>query len=292
MATCLDMSRSWRAWLTLRFRESGRKTKLESMRFQGPLRVQRLFHPEENRQEGGAAPAHCYILHPPGGLVSGDDLSVDMEIGTGAHVLATTPSSGKVYRTDPQGVPQRQETRLVVKDGAMEWLPQETIVFSGAKARLSLEVSLWGASRFIGWETLVLGRSAGNRPFVAGDIRQQSRFTRDGVPALSERLAFSANDGLALGRFGLMGRSVVMSFWAMGTADDTAALAAATGELKRVFEATAPGRAGATLRDNIVVARYLGDDGREANRLGRLAWETVRPFLLGRAACAPRIWSL
>jgi urease accessory protein len=262
------------------------------MSFRGPLRVQRLFYPEEPRRPGEAAPAHCYLLHPPGGLVSGDDLSIMLTVNAGARVLATTPAAGKIYRADSCGVPQRQEVGLRLHDGEIEWLPRETIVFAGARARLSLLVDLRGDSRFLGWDTLVLGRKAGKRPFAAGEVRQTTRLTRNGRPVWSECLAFAANDALATGGFGLSGRNVIMNFWAFGRQSDAEALAAAAGELKKALATTVPGRSGATFRDGALAVRYLGDDAGEAGEVGRLSWSVVRPYLLGRPPSPPRIWNL
>ena len=65
------------------------RTTLAKMQFHGPLRVQRPFYPEPAPAEtAGRAPAsqpcHCCLLHPPGGLVSGDDLSLEVIVSDGA----------------------------------------------------------------------------------------------------------------------------------------------------------------------------------------------------------------
>ena len=46
------------------------KTRLGKTSHFGPLRVQRAFYPEGN------ICAHLYLLHPPGGLVAGDYLTI------------------------------------------------------------------------------------------------------------------------------------------------------------------------------------------------------------------------
>ena len=66
------------------------KTALVRLSHQGPLRIQKLFH------DGDLA--HCYLLHPPGGMVSGDSLQSRFRVHQGAKVLITTPASGKLYQ--------------------------------------------------------------------------------------------------------------------------------------------------------------------------------------------------
>ena len=77
------------------------RTTLAKMQFSGPLRVQRPFYPESAPaaalgRAGVSQPCHCCLLHPPGGLVSGDDLSLEVRLGQGSHALLTAPSASKL----------------------------------------------------------------------------------------------------------------------------------------------------------------------------------------------------
>lgn|SRR5690554_1301073 len=94
-----DASRHWAASLTLGFcaRADGDVsiTRMTTARHYGPLRVQRPFYPE-----GRDGCCHVYLLHPPGGVASGDSLNIDVNVGEGAHTLLTTPAANKLYRAD------------------------------------------------------------------------------------------------------------------------------------------------------------------------------------------------
>lgn len=104
-------------------------TRLVRRRHIGPLRVQRPFYPE-----GKTGCCHVYLLHPPGGLVSGDELRIEASVAEGGHALLTTPSAAKLYKADSHGVAWGQHTRLqVAKDAILEYLPQETIAFDGSR---------------------------------------------------------------------------------------------------------------------------------------------------------------
>ena len=115
--------------------------------------MQRPFFPE------GREVCHVYLLHPPGGIVGGDRLQVEARVGAGAHALLTTPAATKVYRS--AGPAAAQEAELVVaRDGVLEWLPQETIVYDGADVALATRARLERGARFLGLDLLCFGLPA------------------------------------------------------------------------------------------------------------------------------------
>src|SRR5882672_10633362 len=65
----------WAAHLQLRFAAKSGATFLEHQAHSGPLLVQRPFYPE------GPGVCHVYVLHPPGGLVPGDTLALEVDVG-------------------------------------------------------------------------------------------------------------------------------------------------------------------------------------------------------------------
>ena len=89
----LPEAEGWCAELELCFARSESRTVLATRRHRGPLRIQRAFYPEP----GGVC--HAYLLHPPGGVVAGDRLAINVELDEGAQVLLTTPAAGKFYRS-------------------------------------------------------------------------------------------------------------------------------------------------------------------------------------------------
>src|SRR5690606_39768817 len=112
----------WHARLELAFRRAADRTVVAS-RHSGPLCIQRPFHPEEGV-------CHVYVLHPPGGLVGGDALSIRVNAEHGTNVLLTTPAAAKFYCS--QGAIARQDQSIDIAGACVEWLPQESIFFSGA----------------------------------------------------------------------------------------------------------------------------------------------------------------
>jgi urease accessory protein len=181
-------SAGWRARLELSFEPSVGRTVLRRANHRGPLRVQRALYPE------GDEVCHVYLVHPPGGVVAGDELAVDLHVAAGAHVVVTTPGAQRLYRSE--GARARVVVSCRIDDGGvLEYLPQETIAFSGCRAELELEVELSAGGRFLGWEITVLGRAASAAPFAAGELVSRLGITRDARPEVIERARWSSGHG-------------------------------------------------------------------------------------------------
>lgn len=274
----------WRAHLALGFEYRQGRTVLVHKKHEGPLRVQRPFYPEAGGQ------AHVYILHPPGGMVAGDVLAIEAHFAAGSHGLITTPSAGRVYRTNQARQAQVQHTRLRIAAGGWgEWLPQENIVFSGALARNVTEVEIEGDGDFIGWEIACLGRPASQQWFEQGELQQQFILRRDGKLLLRERSRFVGGNPLLQAPWGLQGMTCI------GTLLCTASANPLLKELKTTCEGFtdvngAALRMAATALPGLVVVRGLASNA-AALREGFIAcWQQMRLQMAGQAGVAPRIW--
>lgn len=275
-----DAGRRWDAFLDLGFAPRDGVTRLVRARHHGPLRVQRPFHPE-----GRQGACHVYLLHPPGGLVSGDVLAISARVLAGARALLTTPAANKVYRADSQGVAWSQQTHLSVEaGGALEWLPQETIAFDGSRGAQHTTIALSGDARSLGWEVLALGRPASRLPYLTGSIDQRFRLFRDGRPLWLERQPLDPQHPRFTGRWGQGGASVQATLWAVGLPDERDAIEA----LREALPASP--RWAVTVRHGVLLLRYLGGERNEAWDLCQGAWEVLRPRLLSQPAHTPRIW--
>lgn len=275
-----DTDAGWTGELALGFRAQDARTVLAHRCHHGPLQVQRPFYPPGDRA------CHVYILHPPGGVVGGDSLTIDAQVGRGAHALLTTPAAAKLYRSD--GPCARLSQELRVADGArLEWLPQETIAFDGASATSDTRVELAGNAGFIGWEILCLGRPAAGESFARGMFTQRFEIRRDGLPLWWERNALAGGTPALGAPWGLAGRRVVATLVAVGRAPATLLT-----ELRASLHAAgADGEFSVSQLHEALVCRYLGDSAEQARAGFGDAWRLLRPALWGVEATPPRIWA-
>jgi urease accessory protein len=275
----VQLGGDWRARLTLGFRAAPGRTILAERHREGPLAVQRALYPE-----GDAC--HVYLLHPPGGVAGGDRLDIRCTAHPKATALLTTPGATKFYRSI--GPTARVDQRLTADGGALEWLPQENILFPGAMSELNTRVDLNGNARFIGWEIHCLGRPVIGEAFDTGAATMAFQLYRDGSPVLLERQVirrdqrFSGEIPAIREAAGLRGLPVFATLYA--TPADTRLL-------ERLREMLPDPELGMTLVDGLLALRYLGDSVARANRCFVRAWEELRPAVIGRPTCAPRIWN-
>lgn len=268
-------SQGWSASLRLGFTLRGPRTVLDERRRSGPLAVQRPFYPEGDV-------CHAYLLHPPGGVVGGDLLDIRVRVRPGARALITTPGATKFYRSP--GATARQVQHLVVDDGAaLEWLPQENIFFPGADAALETRVELRGDARLALWEVQCLGRPAIGEVFARGRLDSRLAIERDGLPLLLDRLRVRPDNRA---RLSLMAGLAVGGTLVMSHAGETEVEAC-----RDLLFANGSGYAGATLIDDLLVVRYLGNSTEQARRLFSGIWQLLRPATIGRPAVPPRIWA-
>ena len=277
--------RQWLAALDLKLVPTANKTYLKQLSFSGPLRIQRPFYPE-----GGVC--HLYLLHPPGGLVSGDQLQIQAQCAADSQSLLTTPSAGKIYGRDSDGVAQGQSVRLTLADNAQcEWLPQETIVFRDANARLDTRIDLTASARFIGWDLVCLGRPAAQELFNKGSLSQHISLWRDGRLLLNERLQLTGGSPLQQSRVGLANNSVFGTLLASGFAVEAGLEVNPQAELIKQLRACLSKLVFTiTQRLGVLLVRYLGNDMNECRKGMWQAWALIRPVLLERPVCIPRIW--
>lgn len=257
--------------------------------------VQRPFFPE------GRAVPHVYLLHPPGGLVGGDELTIDVCVEGAAHALVTTPAATKVYRTAGATASQRQRLR-VEAGGVLEWLPQELILHDGCAAELATDVRLAAGARFLGVDALCFGLPARGETFAAGRCRQRFEVWRedaDGAarPLLIERGRFDATDPVHAAPWGL-GGARVHALLVAAPAPTAPSLADLLPLLRAAGEGLPAGeQAGVTVlsapqpEDGVLVGRYLGGSTERARHYLQALWTLLRPALLGRPATPPRIWA-
>lgn len=269
--------RQWNARLSLRFRCVSPRTVLAHREHHGPLIVQKPLYPE------GDAVCQCIVVHPPAGVVGGDCLRLDIDAGRSAWAQLTTPGAAKWYRCAAGAAASQTVRASVDAGGVLEWLPQGTIVYDGARGRSQTRIELAGDAMFFGSDVVALGRRASGERFSRGEWRQCIEIVRDGALIWSERAVLRAGGAMLLSRPGLNGSSVFGTFVAAARIDETIA---------RMARGVAPveGDGAISCVDDVLVARYRGDSMECATTYFTALWSLLRPAVTRRRAVPPRIW--
>jgi urease accessory protein len=266
---------AWQAELELAYARQGLWTRPVTRRHMGPLRVQKHLHAE------GPEVCQHIIVHPPGGVAGGDRLDVNVHVGNQAWAQLTSPGAAKWYRS--AGAASQHLHLNVEPEGTLEWLPQETIVFSGAQAELTTRIDLKGDARVLYWDIVALGRPASQERFAEGYFQTHLDICRDDQLIWHERQRIQGGDRLLDSPIGLAGKTAFATLIVTGELDETL--------LETCRHLTCNGRGDLTQLPGLLVARCLAPEALAARAWLIALWTLLRPALLGRQAVPPRIWS-
>jgi Urease accessory protein UreH len=280
----IQQGREWRAGISLGFALRQHRTRIVTSQHHGPLRVQRPFYPEQQDC------CHVYLLHPPGGMVIGDSLSIGASLAEGAQALITTPSAGKIYGAKGARETQQQSIHFQLEaDTCLEWLPQETIVFDSANGRLHTRVDLSPGAKYAGWDIVRLGRAASGEIFNSGECWQNLEIWQEQKPLFIERNRIVGGGELQQSIWGLKGKNT------LGTFIVTASISRDDRDLwveqLEALDGSATECWGLTQKQDVFIARYLGNDVALCRKGFELIWKNIRPTFNGREAVVPRIWN-
>jgi urease accessory protein len=262
-----------RGGAALRYAVARGATRLIDLHQAAPMRI--LFP-----DPGPGEPPLAALVNTAGGLAGGDSVTVGVTIEAGAHAVLSTPAAEKIYRS--LGPETAIETRLEVAAGAtLEWLPQETILFEGARMVRRMQVEAASGATLLMAEMLVFGRHARGEVLRSGSLLDLWRVRRDG--------ALLWADGLALGEG--MRASLEDPFGFAGAEACATLLVVADAPLVEARDAMRAAGIAATLpRPGVMVLRWLG--GAQAVREGvGEAIRALRARLLGAAPVLPRVWT-
>ncbi len=273
---------AWNGHLELAFRRQGART-LSHDRHHGPLRVLQRLYPE------GEGVCHQVLVHPPGGLVGGDTLTLRMQLEEGSHALITTPGATRFYRSE--GAWAEQTVTAGLAEGArLEWLPLETLAYPRCLGRNRLSFALAPQAQMMGWDVLALGLPAAGQPFDEGCFEQHLEW-----PGMwLERGLVDGRDRLLRDSpLGLAGQGTLATLWLGEGSALPRARREALLELARahIVEAPTTVMAGVTApRDGLLVLRALGPKVEPVMALLQSVWGGWRQCHWGLEARSPRIW--
>ena len=223
-------------------------------------------------QPMGKAP-EAILINTSGGLAGGDRVEIDVQAAS--DLCLTTQAAEKVYRSlsDDTCI----STRLSGQGEArLLWLPQETILFDGARLERSLDVDLQENAGLLAVESIVLGRKAMGESLTDFSFHDRWRIRRGGRLIYADDLRF--DPARVLGASALNGARAFATLVFVAT-DVESFLE----PLREIFA----DRGGLSAWDGKLVARLAGVDGFDLRK-------ALIPALSLLAAPneLPKVWTL
>jgi urease accessory protein len=224
-----------------------------------------------------AAHAETSQVNTGGGVAGGDRLIVDLSVGDGADVVHATATAERIYRSI--GPSSRIDVGLTLGDDArLDWLPQETILYSGSRLERRFDVNVSSSSRLLMVELMTFGRVAHGEILADGLFRDNWRVRRDGRLVFAEAIRLDDEIGQRLAR-------PAIAAGAAGSAVILLVAPDAEEKLDSVRAALTNARSdcGASAWNGMLAARFLGapEDVRQ---------DVIRAFEAIAEREAPRVW--
>ena len=219
-------------------------------------------------------------LNSAGGVAQGDRLDISITAPAATRLTVASQAAERFYRS-PGGGPALVRTAISLAAGAaLEWLPQETILFDRCALDRRLDIELSPQSWFLGVETLVFGRALMGEAVQQATLRDTVRVRQDGELLLHDAIRLGGPVQAVLDRAAVAGGGrVVATLLHAGPG--------AAARLDGVRTALAPWQAGASvLHGGLLAARIVAQDGacaRAAIVAGLAPLRDGRPL--------PRVWS-
>jgi urease accessory protein len=193
-----------------------------------------------------------------GGLVGGDAIALDVEIGDGASALLSSQASTKVYRS-PRGVSNLLHAR--VGSGAMlAVLPDPVVCFAASSYRQSQQFDLAADAALVCLDWMTSGRRARGERWAFDDYRTRLAIRVSGDVVCYDAVTLAAADGVLAERFDRF--DVLATLAIVGAPFRTASDRLAAGHAQRAVERRA---------DTVIAVSPLAGAG----ALVRIAGRTV-----------------
>ena len=259
----------------LSFAQTGGETRLQHLYQSDPCRV--LF---PTKMKGSYKQA--VIVTTSGGVVGGDRLRLSLDAGVGTGATVTTQAAEKVYRS--AGQDSEIDVSVRVHDGAMtEWMPQETILFQGARLRRRTEIEISGNGRLIAGEIVVFGRRAMDEVFTEGLLHDAWRIRRDETLVWADCLHLE----------GGIGETIADCHAFDGAAAVATVLYCGDDATDRLDFARSTIQAGAaTCVDKVLIARFVDRDAAALRRHVAQYWGNLRQEVASLPTILPRVWDI
>ena len=253
-------------------------TRIEDVFERSPTRI--MFP-----RTGSRPVEEAVLINTGGGVAGGDRLECSVTALPGASIAVTSQAAEKVYRAlhDPAQV----ATRLKARESArLAWLPQETIVFNGARIQRTTEIELFSGAELLALEWLVLGRAAHGEIVVDGSVLETWRVKKDGRLIWADSLRITDEIFLHLNRKALLSNfNSIATLVYFGPDLETKV------EFLREILSALGCDCAVTLVSGIIVARFAAKQSCDLKLALRTFLQHFEPELTPGPFRVPKMWS-
>lgn len=217
------------------------------------------------------------LVNTAGGVAGGDRFDIAISAGEGAGLTLTTAAAEKVYRAP--GAAAQLDISLKAASGArLAWLPQETILFNGAKISRRIDIDMAEDASLLLCEIVVFGRAAMGERMERGEFVDRWRLRRGGKLVFAETVRLDGDISAKLERPAIAKGGVAIATALIVPGDEAV--------VERIRQAADSfgGEVGISAWNGFAMARFCAQDA------ARLRADMM--MVLGRASPSPlpRLW--
>ncbi len=251
----------------LQFRAVAGRTHLARQFTPHPFHITRPFH----HPGDPSGMATLYLQSSSGGVYSGDDLSLDITVETGAKAHVTTQASTIVHDARGREGVKQSVSLKVAKDARLDYLPDPAILMTGAKLCNRVTAVMGTGARMILADAQLSHDPQGRaRPFAW--LENEVEILGPAGPLLLDRFELSGSDWPArTGGFSCSGMMIVVGDTGAGPA------------MLRAAEALPGIYAGLSVFEDrrIAFVRFLASDGAVLTKVMNAMWSAAATALDG-----------
>ena len=258
---------------------------------QGQTRLGDLYQSDPCRvmfpRPAAGAPFEGVLVTTSGGIVGGDRIAIKIDAGDKSIATFTTQAAEKIYRST--GPNSRMSIELMVGvDSLLEWMPQETILFDGARLRRTTNIHVAPGARLLCGEIIVFGRRARGEKFTQGFLHDSWRITEGGQVIWADALHLAGDIGAIMNRASSFDGAACLGTLVYRADDAGAHL----DNVREILQDSPEGRclAAATCLGSLLIMRFLGTDAAATRRAVTNFWSAFRVAVLDLPARLPRVW--
>jgi urease accessory protein len=217
--------------------------------------------------------------------VGGDRLAIEIKTSERALATISPTAAEKVYRST--GAACEIDVALQADNASwLEWLPQETILFNDSRMKRITRIEANGESRVFAGEMLVFGRIGRGERLTRGLVRECWEVRRDGHLTWADNLYLDGDIAATIAHpAGFDGATAAAT--AIYVAPDAAKR---LDDAREALEDADGLKAGVTIVNGVLVARFIGRDARTLRGAFGKFWATFRHRVAELPASLPRLW--